>query len=189
MNKKLTAIFATMLIALCLAGVSYAMWSKTLYIDGTVYGGTLSAKWISATNFDLGLDPEWGFQTTKDKNVGSTTVTGIGTDTLVVTVNNAYPCYCNDLEVEYEYTGTVPVRVQSITIIPNGFRLASAYGANDGEIYIVVVDGIGTQLHNGQTGASSFKFHVEQCAVQGATYTFTVQVLLVQYNEYVPPPS
>lgn len=183
--KKISLIFAVLTIAMLLVGTSYALWSKTLYIDGTVNDGTLSAIWTDATNYDLGLDPEWGFKTTKDKDVGSTTVSGIGTDTLVVTVNNAYPCYCNDLEVEYEYTGTVPVRVKSITITPNNFVLATAYGANDGEIYITFIDGIGTQLHHGDTGASSFKFHVEQCAQQGPTiYTFTVQLLLVQYNEY-----
>ena len=187
MNKKLTAIFATMLIALCLAGVSYAMWSKTLYIDGTVDTGEVNAIWTSATNFDLGLDPEWDFQTTKDKDVGSTTVEGIETQHLIVTVNNAYPSYCNDIEVEFKNTGTIPVKIQSITITPDNFVLASGYGVNDGEIYIVFVDGIGTQLEPGDPAASSFKFHVEQCAAELATYTFTVEVLLVQWNEYTPP--
>jgi hypothetical protein len=46
MNRKLTAMFATMLIALCLAGLSYAMWSKTLYIDGTVKTGEVDVEFL-----------------------------------------------------------------------------------------------------------------------------------------------
>jgi hypothetical protein len=185
-TAKTTTLFAAVMIAMLAVGISYAMWDKYLRIDGTVYTGEINGVWTSATNFDLGLDPEWGFQTTKDKDVGSTTVTGINTQELVVTVNNAYPSYCNDIEVEFTNTGTIPVKIQSIAITPDNFALASAYGADDGEIYAAFVDGIGTQLEPGDPAASSFKFHVEQSAEQLTTYTFTVAVRLVQWNEYTP---
>jgi len=188
MNKKLTAIFATMLIALCLAGVSYAMWDKTLYINGTVNTGDVNAIWTSAANLDppappisLDLNPDF---TRKDKDVGSTTVTGVGTQTLTVTINNGYPSYFNDIEIEWKYTGSIPAYFVSITIIPNGFTLATSYGANDGPIWVHVVDGYPIQVHQGDTGAHSFKIHVEQCAAELATYTFTVKLLFVQWNEY-----
>ena len=183
MNKKLTAIFATMLIALCLAGVSYAMWSKILYIDGTVDTGEVNAIWTSAFNYDQGYDPNPD-GTFKDKDVGSTTVTGVGTQTLVITVNNGYPSYFNDIQVEFTNTGTIPVKIQSINIIPDNFDLATACGANDGEIWIDFVNGIGSQLDSGDSAAGSFKFHVEQPAAENTQYTFTVEVLLVQWNEY-----
>ena len=173
------------MIALMLVGVSYAMWSKTLYIDGTVNTGTVNAIWTKATNLDgTGeLDPKPD-GTRRDKDVGETIVTGLETQTLVVTVNNAYPCYYNDLQVEFTYIGTVPARIQEINIIPDGWTVASAYGADDGPIWIELVNGIGAQLHEGDKSASSFTFHVEQCAEQGHTYTFTVEIVLVQWNEY-----
>lgn len=188
MNKKLTAIFATMLIALSLAGVSYAMWSKTLYINGTVNTGDVNAIWTSAINWDPpgpppSLDPNPD-GTRKDKDVGWTEVSGVGTQELTVTVHNGYPSYFNDIEIEWEYTGSIPAYFVSITIIPDGFPLASAYGANDGPIWVHVVNGYPIQVHDGDTGAHSFKIHVEQCAAELATYTFTVELLFVQWNEY-----
>lgn len=187
MNKKLTAIFATMLIALCLAGVSYAMWDKTLYIDGTVNTGDVNAIWTSAFNFDPpgSLDPNPD-GSRKDKDVGWTEVDGVGTQTLTIIVHNGYPSYFNDIEIEWEYTGSIPAYFVSITIIPDGFTLASVYGANDGPIWIDVVNGFPLQVHPGDTHAHSFKIHVEQSAQELATYTFTVELYMVQWNEYQP---
>jgi len=184
---KTAMLFAVLMTAMLTVSISYAMWQKALAINGTVNTGYMDGKWVLALNFDppappVSLDPNPD-GTRKDQDVGSTTVSGIGTDTLVVTVNNAYPSYFNDIEVEYRYTGTIPAEVQSIEIIPNGFTLATAYGANDGPIWVKFVDGIGTKLHQGDEQASSFKIHVEQCAQQGTSYTFTVKLRLVQWNE------
>ena len=180
--KSYSIFIVLIFVAIMIVSVSFALWSKVLYIEGTVNTGYLDGKWISAFNYDQGLDPnpDGSF---KDKDVGSTVISGIGTDTLVITINNAYPSYFNDVEVEYQYTGTIPAVVKAINIIPHGFNLASACGANDGPIWVEVVNGVGAQLHQGDTQASSFKIHVEQCAEQGATYTFTVEIVLVQWNE------
>jgi hypothetical protein len=188
--RKAIALFTAVIIAMIAVGLSYAMWDKYLYIDGTVYTGEVNAVWTSAVNWDppappVSLDPNPD-GTRKDKDVGSTTVTGVGTQELVVTINNGYPSYFNDIQVEFANTGTIPVKIQSVTITADNFVLASAYGANDGEIWIDFVNGIGTQLEPGDDAASSFKFHVEQCAEELATYTFTVAVRLVQWNEYIP---
>jgi len=179
-------------VALCLAitGAGFAMWDKTLHIEGTVNTGEVNAVWTSAFNFDppappVSLDPNLD-GTRKAKDVGSTTVTGVGNQTLVVTVNNGYPSYFNDIQVEFNNTGTIPVKIQSINITPIGFALASAYGADDGPIWVDFVDGVGSQLEPGDLAGSSFKIHVEQCAEELANYTFTVEVLLVQWNEYTP---
>jgi hypothetical protein len=95
MNKKLTAIFATMLIALCLAGVSYAMWSKTLYIDGTVKTGEVDVEFLVDPYYEYtGLtykyydgswdktgenDPDW-FHGSQGPDYGTNTLGGpVGT--------------------------------------------------------------------------------------------------------------
>lgn len=180
--RKTISVFAITIIALMIASVSYAMWSKALNINGQVNTGYMDAKWTVVTNHDQGLDPK-GPNEFWDKDVASTTFSGIGTDTLVITVNNAYPSYFNDLQIEYEYTGTIPAILKEIKITPVNFHNASSYGANDGEIWIEVVDGIGSKFHQGDTGASSLKFHIEQCAEQGTTYTFTIEFVFVQWNE------
>lgn len=183
---KTSTLFVALMLTMLTIGMSYALWDKTLYIDGTINTGEVNAVWIGAFNFDQGLDPNCD-GSFKDKDVGSTTVTGVGTQTLTVTIINGYPCYFNDIQIEYENTGTIPVKVQKITITPIDFTLASGCGENDGEVWVAVINGIGTQLHPGDQAGSSFKVHVEQMAEELATYTFTVGIQLVQWNEYVAP--
>lgn len=184
---KTAALFIVTIMTLTSVGTAYALWFEDLTIDGTIETGEVYAYWSSCTNYDQGLDPNPDGPN-KGKDVGSTTCV-IDTDDpriLHITINNGYPCYWNDCEVEYTIGGTIPVRVQSIEIIPYDFTLASAYGANDGELWVELVNGIGSQLHPGDSGASSFKIHVEQCAGQLANYNFDVVLKVVQYNEYIP---
>ena len=184
------AISILAIMVLGIAGFSYAMWSKTLTVQGVVKTGKVDAVWCRVMNPDPpGPPPSYDLNadgTRKLKDVGSTTVTGNGTDTLTVTANNTYPCYYNDLEIEWCYLGTVPAKVQNITVTPIGFTPATAIGANDGPIYIHVTNGIGTQVHYGDVQAHSLIFHVEQCAAQNTTYAFTVTIQLVLWTEYIP---
>lgn len=185
--KKIGLICLALVMALGALGVGYAMWDKTLFIEGTVNTGEVNALWTSAFNFDGPGEKDLNFDgSRKDKDVGETIVTGVGTQTLVITILNGYPCYFNDIEYHFQNTGTVPVKIQSITLTPLDFTLASAMGADDGELWVVFYDGIGSQLEPGDTATGSFLLHVEQCAAELETYTFTVEVLLVQWNEYIP---
>jgi hypothetical protein len=179
-----------LVLALGSLGVGYAMWDKILYIDGTVHTGEVNAEWIACYCFDRGLDPNPD-GSDKGKDVGSTTciIDEVDPQILHITIENGYPCYWNDCEVEFMNTGTVPVIIQSYDIIPDNFTLASAYMADDGEVWIDFVDGIGSQLDPGEDAGSSFKIHVEQCADELATYTFSVELRLVQWNEYDPTAS
>lgn len=133
-----------------------------------------------------------------DKNVASTNVTGLYTNTLLVTVNNGYPLYYNDLQVEFCNCGTIPVKLQSIVIKPLNFTLANqpwsdaTYPSNGGQIWVTVTDGIGTQLDPGQCKAASVKFVVQESAQQNrqgpdletGAYQFTITWTVVQWNEY-----
>ena len=188
--RKAISLFAITIIALIIVSVSYAMWSKALYINGTVNTGDINAVWIKVSNLDppgppAHYDPNPD-GTYKDKDVGSTEVSGNGTQTLTIAVHNGYPSYYNDLEIHWKYIGSIPAYFVSIEVTPQGFKLASDYGANDGPIWVKVTNGYPIQVHNGDEGAHSLEIHVEQCAEQGATYTFTVELLFVQWNEYKP---
>jgi len=125
---------------------------------------------------------------TVPKNVASTTVIGVGTSVVTITVNNAYPLYGQDMEVEFTYYGSIPVRVQSIQLVPVGdwtIDTTTPWAPNGtSPLWISLPDGIGTQLENGGTVTGSLKFVVQECAQQNASYTFQVIVSLVQWNEW-----
>jgi len=172
MKTKMTAIFATLLIALMVAGISYAMWDKTLFIDGTVMTGEVNAYFTTATSNDLPGTIDQGY----DKDVGTTEVTGELTQTLIVTVTNGYPCYSSTIDYTIDNIGTIPVKVQSFIFT----------GDFDPDVTITVTEiVIGTQIDAGQSVPGQIEIHVEQSAGENAQYTFNVEIYLVQWNEYV----
>jgi hypothetical protein len=197
--RKTISLSAVLMIALSITGITYALWSKTLSITAQVNTDTVDAEWIGGYSYDPPSPPTndlvyngltW---TSGTKNVGWTNVSGLLTDTLVITVNNSYPCYFVDIETEYINNGSIPVKIQNITVTPTGsWKLASTWNATDGPVWVSPGNGIGSQLDPYSWNPSlnyksqSFKLHVTQNATQGATYMFTVQVLLVQWNEYHP---
>ena len=108
-------------------------------------------------------------------------------DTITIVIHNSYPCYYVDYEAEFRYTGSIPGHLTAVEYIPEGFTLASSYGADDGEIWCKLVgidpERIGDQFHQGDIGVGSLKIHVEQPAQQGATYILHIKLHFEQYNE------
>ena len=162
--KKFGLLLLAVVLALGTLGVGYAMWYEDLYIEGTVYTGEVYGYWTACYCFDPGLDPNPD-GSNKGKDVGSTTCTIDPTDPriLYITVQNGYPCYWNDCEVEYTIGGTVPVHIEDIIIEPLNYDPASGYMADDGDLWVSVVDGIGLQLHPGDSTAMSFKWQRGHC--------------------------
>jgi len=182
MKTKMTAIFAILMIALMVAGISYAMWDKTLYINGTVKTGEVDAYFTTAESNDPygTIDPGYLVDgvTPKDKDVGCTEVTGEKLQTLTITVTNGYPCYSSRIDYTIDNIGTIPVKVQSFTFT----------GDFDKYVTVTVTDiAVGTQIDAKESVPGDIEIHVEQCAAELHTYTFSVTIYLVQWNEYVPP--
>jgi len=171
MRGKMALLLSTLVIALMVVGTGFALWSKTLYINGTVNTGTVEAGFDNVMCNDNGIDPGY------DKDVASCTVE-VSQDhqTITVTINNAYPSYSCDIDYDILNKGSIPVKIQSITI-------------NAPSEVTVEVTGIsvGDQIDPDQLIHGDLHIHVEQTAAQGATYTFTVDILLVQWNEFTPP--
>jgi hypothetical protein len=178
--KKFGLLCLAIVLALGSLGVGFALWSDTLYIEGMVCTGEVDVEWTYCGCSDV-----------ESKDVGTITCEIDGSDPHILhfTVDNGYPCYEADCEVEFTNVGTVPVIIEDINIIPEDFTNASAYGANDGELYVVYVDGISLQLHpfpdEPHTSASSLRIHVEQMAQEDTCYHFDVEILVVQYNESI----
>jgi len=221
--KRFGFLILALVLMLGTMGVAYSKWTDTINLNASVDSGNVCISWQTATNLDdcaqpISLDPNLllpivGGKPTyhlTDKDVACMSVTGIGTHTLTVTVENAYPLYYGDIEVEFCNCGTIPVKLQSIVIVPHDFVLAPFNLPWNPDLnppggckplWVVVTDGIGTQLdpmswceaYEGDPNApgapncckaASVKFVVQECAAQGATYTFDITWTVVQWNEF-----
>jgi len=151
-------------------------------------------------------DPVTGLQFWhSDKNVGwgeQVLVDSDGDgykDTLNVTLWNTYPCYFNSLSFYVHNCGTVPVIIQKVIITVNSVEYEYDYnyfyaaldlsnnGNDDFEIYWG--DHIGSQIEPCETPEISFWMHVlqdEDPAFQNGSFSFSIQVVGIQWNEYSP---
>lgn len=116
-----TGILFMALVALLAAiGIGYAMWDKTLNIDGTVSTGNVDAQFTSACTDDDGTvdcshDQDFGDDgiDPAGKDVGNCGAT-FAADTATMTIGNAYPSYECTAWFGIENNGTIPVMVQAI---------------------------------------------------------------------------
>jgi len=166
---KVGLLFLVLTLVLGSMGVGYAMWDKTLDINGTVNTGEVNLEIISASSDDIGIDPG------KDKDVGSTTVAiDPGLQSITVTVTNGYPCYEVYVHFTVHNNGSVPVKLQAVT--------ANA----PPEITVEGWNALGEQIDPCENRDNTIHLHVEQSAAENATYTFNVEFYYVQWNEYTP---
>jgi len=183
-SKKCTIVlFGIVLLALASLGVGYGLWSKILYVNGTVETGNVDAEWTLVGCFDI-----------EDKDVGTTSgrIDPDDAQILHFLIENGYPSYIGDCEVEFTYLGTIPVHVEAIRFIP-GTGLTGctfdqdiytgSFVATCDQLTVEWVDGLCAQLHERSKLASSLRVHVEQKAEQSSKYTFGVEVQLNQWNE------
>jgi len=182
--NKMGALFLVSVLALTAVGTSYAMWSETITMDGTVNVGSLDFEWSIHQAWDSEI-PE------KDDASSISAVISEDGNTMTVTITNAYPCIEYYLWFDVHCVGNVPVHFDD-------FYFEEAYArqwVQDGIISIepyedpvtgVVSDYItNTQLHqcNEWYGLLTFHFTNDDGFEQGTTYTFTVTLFGYQYNE------
>ena len=144
-----------------------------------------------------------------DKNVSWAEITPIPATgcvkTLEVTLHDTYPCNFHEIGFYIFNNGTLPLRIWKVIIDdggPNettlyatgytGLDLSGPAGAPDGndDIEISWGDNFGAQVHPGEPNPDeiSFWIHTLQAAPQDETMTFTMTLVCVQYNEYLPGP-
>jgi hypothetical protein len=178
-----------LIIALGALGIGYGLWSKVLVVHGTVNTGDLNADWDSASTNDpvaavgeVSLDPCSALNptgcTAPAKDVGSCVVTGEGTQTLDVTINNAYPSYECTIDASITNTGDIPFNVVGAVVKGLEGQPIELLGSN-------CTYPLDPQVDPGKEFPISCTLHVMQAAAQGATYTVDVQVCVAQWNEDV----
>ena len=205
--KKLIQLLAICTVALMLTGISYALWSENLTISGTV--DTSELDWEieqnSVTIKDQGID--WTCDCTcdppsitnirqLDKDVGSTTTElsdsdGDGDlDLLTITVSNAYPGYYNHIDFWIHNNGEIALKIWKVIIDGHEFTGSPSVICldldNDGDYDIIIRwgDSWGVQVEPCDSLDISFDFCILQPADQNDHYSFTIEYLAVQWNEY-----
>ena len=208
MNSKKIPLFCFLLTAaLFMTGISYALWSETLYVRGTVEMGYID--WGFALPYNV-LDEEgdldwmadcswnWWLET---KDVGGPTLVvfvdtdGDGDyDKLEITLQNTYPYYAEEISFYLKCGGTVPIIFDRVVIDGVAYRVGPSFthfldctGDQVPDIKIRYGDHIGTQFHPGDDGEVSISIMVLQEAPENAALSFELELVAVQYNEYVPP--
>jgi hypothetical protein len=189
----LTLIVALLVFSLAAVGIGYGLWSKTLFINGTIETGKVHARWTLATCAEFHPWPGGGNPGEfEGKDVGKTTtlIDPIDPQILHVTIDNGYPSYAVDCQVHFTNDGTIPFIIRGTTILdlsPN-LNNCTLVGNNSktlfcDELTVKFVDNIGSQIDPGDEAASSLVVHVEQPANQLDKYEFDVLVCMAQWNE------
>jgi hypothetical protein len=174
---KILALPVLVIFSLLVSGLAYAHWEKIVTISGTVSTGTLDLVAISVSHNDMGLDPS-GPNSWYDKDVAKTKmkIDPENNERVIITIENAYPCYDVWWHVTIQNIGTIPARLKEIRVDAPKCITVRAW------------DHIGEQLDPGDYSDYSGHVHVEECAEQGATYTITIEFVFWNWNE-VPAPS
>jgi len=95
--------------------------------------------------------------------------------TLIVKITNAYPSIDYWQLFAIHNAGTIPVKVESITFDTAGMPANSTV-----EITNLAV---GEQIEPDKTKSCTLHVHLENDAEEQATYTFTVTIVVTQWNE------
>lgn len=151
--RKIAILALALVLAFGSLGVGYAHWSQTLYIEGTVETGVLcwgieNESFLDSDGFGAGQVPPYDYTcgvgmtnpgpSSPKKNVASVSVTyedAKGCEhvetplwgTLVVTLDNVYPCFYDEISVRIANGGTIPVDIVSIKL--------DGVAVNDNELY------------------------------------------------------
>lgn len=190
-------LFAVSIVALLGMSMAYGLWYQTLYIYGTVNTGTVSAEWNCHHCWDIEYNPETGEY--KDFSSISCRVDG---DTLFITITNAYPSVKYYCAVNLTNTGTVPIKIYNpgftsgnlteevgqlmFITDPDDVVWPPNYQHPDPGEFLWITEG--TQVHPNESAIGVFYIHLDNTAEQGATYVFTYQLVVEQWNEYPMPP-
>lgn len=226
--KKIGLLSLALVLALGTLGIAYAAWTDTITVEGTVNTGdvdlditALSSTWVykvpGVTDeivVNHALIP--GIHATTDPDppasgilVASATadivsLTDYADNIVTMTFDNLFPCIPFVADVLWHYDGSIPVKVNEISIEwdagtdPLLIELAeSAGGIAGGDIYALmyhtnetgteVGEGIvvGDQLHECDYVKVVFYIHIPQDNdYMNLSGSFTATLEVVQWNEY-----
>lgn len=178
--KKAVIVAMAVLIALALVGIGYALWSETLWVDGSVQTGTL----------DVGITPDGTYDTEPpEKDVSYMTIDSMTShEGVYCQIFNAYPSIDYYAYFQLANLGTVPFHTLWTPLgsnLPAGATLEIQlidYNDVDGDL-VYYEDISGWQFHGGDTAWCRVHVHLDNDAEEGAYYSFTNNLDVYQWNE------
>ena len=181
MKSKMVALFAVVMIALMVAGFAYAHWEKTVTISGTVETGTLE---LTPSVEEIGTNDKKGY-CTADASVDG--------NTIVVTIESAYPCITAYGTFNIENTGSVPAGLHGVVVtLPEGVTMVWNEAGGYYEIYMgetlianfaYGIEGDIEQIDPGHIVYISFELHFKEGLPQDSSFEFTVELIYYNWNE------
>jgi len=185
MKAKMTVIASALLVGLMLIGVSYALWSKTLTINGKVETGRLDA-WFTGGHWTDSLDQEGLIPVPPEKEIytvslhyGTLPQGGVDFEYVYIDIDHLYPCIWIHVNLTITNTGTIPLKFQYFYL----------YGNNVPGDVILSGDLWGLQLEPQEYTTCDVHIHLNNTAQQDqplGTYGFYVYIEAVQWNEFDP---
>jgi hypothetical protein len=200
--KRIGIIALTLVLALGSLGVGYAHWSDQLYVEGTVKGGDFLVGWERI--IDCG-DNEDTFTPVKEvgevdcwlelpeEGVHHTPVQTVY-QKLGIKVSNAYPDYAAWCKVDMKNAGTIPSHNHRIHVTAQGsgdlvvtqisethWELSRVCSPLVPLINIMIV--LPYQLEPCTAEEFTIDIHFKQGAEQCHTYTFQIELEVIQYNK------
>ena len=178
MKTKMTAIFAILMIALMTSGIAYACWYKYIYINGFVKTGKLDAV-FQTDGISWNATDEHGVLIPAHKLVNITVDAHrdpADFEKFIVNITGLYPCIWIHIYFNITNTGTVPWIVNSTSV--------TAAADFPGTVTLTPADIIGKQVDAGGELQADIEVHITNDAVEETLYTFTMTILVVQWNEF-----
>jgi len=180
MKNKIGMMFISSAIALAMLGGSYAMWSETIYVNGSVDTGKFDLAWSI-------YPPTDNEAVNKDFSHAEAYIDANGV--LQITIINAYPCITYTIPFDITNVGTMAAHFYDFTVNPIEWK-------NAGIITIIpqvpYPDITVAQIHPGESWYGFLQFHFtnEDGFAQDETagditpnYSFSVTITGHQYNE------
>lgn len=189
--KKVMTLLLIPIIALSIIGTSYALWSKTIMLTGTIETGTVDKQMANIDCQDQGLDPaDIGVE---QKDVGVCTANiDIGGHSGSVIIDNVYPSYRTDISVKEVNAGTIPLKINNViltlydsvgNILAQDICTSGLCILETPEIKVSFPDIFGTQIEPQGDITNVLNVHMKQGAIQGSTYGLKIEERADQWNE------
>ena len=200
--KKIGIISLALVLALGALGAAYAPWTDDIEIVQVVQTGYLEVgvwgdAWLTGDTKDVAEV----IVTKGEPKFEKDTYPFDFFESITVTVNNLYPSVTVGEQFYIGVGGTVPVHMYATVVTDEGWD--ALYACMDfvwaldfpDQTELVEGEGLeallraieGYQIHDCQNLGINISKHLQQCAPQGVTGSFTLTVTAYQYN-YTPEP-
>ena len=199
------ALIIPLLLTLILAliGITYAQWTETLTIEGTVYTAELDCEFYgTVSQSDPPGTNDWnnidGTITQTDKDVGCTTTEFEDTDgdgdydKLEINFTNVYPYYYNQIGFFVHNNGDIPLKITKVVfkvddkvvaeITSVGSVSLDLNGDGKSDVTIYWGNNFNVEIDPCESLGLSFSITFLQDCPENYTVTLTIEIIATQYN-------